>query len=45
MLDPCEDENDDMADEEASLGPDSVQRDDSSESDSEVRLFIACFIQ
>ncbi|XP_016647049.1 PREDICTED: uncharacterized protein LOC103322127 [Prunus mume] len=36
VLDPCEDENDDIQDDEVSLGADSMQRDDSSESDSEV---------
>ncbi|ESR51273.1 hypothetical protein CICLE_v10033677mg, partial [Citrus x clementina] len=33
VLDPCEDENDDMQDDEVSLGADSVQRDESSDSD------------
>ncbi|VVA20018.1 PREDICTED: HORMA [Prunus dulcis] len=36
VLDPCEDENDDIQDDEVSLGADSMQRDDYSESDSEV---------
>ncbi|KAI8526848.1 hypothetical protein RHMOL_Rhmol12G0029100 [Rhododendron molle] len=36
VLDPCEDENDDIQDDEVSLGADSVQRDENSESDSEV---------
>ena len=36
VLDPCEDENDDIQDDAVSLGADSTQRDDSSESDSEV---------
>ncbi|TXG56054.1 hypothetical protein EZV62_017367 [Acer yangbiense] len=36
VLDPCEDDNDDMQDDEVSLGADSVQRDGSSESDTEV---------
>ncbi|CAK9144303.1 unnamed protein product [Ilex paraguariensis] len=36
VLDPCEDENDDNQDEDVSLGADSVQRDEDSESDSEV---------
>ncbi|KAM7250677.1 hypothetical protein ACFE04_022560 [Oxalis oulophora] len=37
VLDPCEDENDDIQDDEVSLGADSVQRDDSSsDSDCEV---------
>ena len=38
MLDPCEDENDDNQDDEVSLGADSMQMDDSSETDSEVKL-------
>ncbi|KAK2636789.1 hypothetical protein Ddye_031581 [Dipteronia dyeriana] len=36
VLDPCEDDNDDMQDDEVSLGTDSVQKDGSSESDTEV---------
>ncbi|KAF7123223.1 hypothetical protein RHSIM_Rhsim12G0026000 [Rhododendron simsii] len=36
VLDPCEDENDDIQDDSVSLGADSVQRDEYSESDSEV---------
>lgn len=36
VLDPCEDGNDDIEDDEFSLGADSEQRDDSSESDNEV---------
>ncbi|XVE85318.1 hypothetical protein DITRI_Ditri17bG0082100 [Diplodiscus trichospermus] len=36
VLDPCGDENDDIQDDEARLGADSVQRDESSDSDSEV---------
>ncbi|PIA37969.1 hypothetical protein AQUCO_02900074v1 [Aquilegia coerulea] len=37
ILDPCEDENDDLqGDDEVSLGAESLQRDDSSDSDSEV---------
>ncbi|GMI75122.1 ASYNAPTIC 1 [Hibiscus trionum] len=36
VLDPCGDENDDIQDEEVSLGVDSVQRDESSDSDGEV---------
>lgn len=40
VLDPCEDENDDIQDDEVSLGADSMQRDDSSESDSEVKLML-----
>lgn len=36
MLDPCEDENEDIQDDEMSLGADSVQKDDSSDFDSEV---------
>ncbi|KAH8522497.1 hypothetical protein H0E87_003221 [Populus deltoides] len=35
VLDPCEDGNDDIEDDEFSLGADSEQRDDSSESDNE----------
>lgn len=37
VLDPCGDENDDSQDDEVSLGGDSMQRDDYSESDSEVK--------
>ncbi|KAK9267531.1 hypothetical protein L1049_009959 [Liquidambar formosana] len=36
VLDPCEDENDDIQDDDVSLGADSVQREEYSESDSEV---------
>lgn len=36
VLDPCGDENDDIQDDEVSLGADSVQRYESSDSDSEV---------
>ncbi|KAA8533309.1 hypothetical protein F0562_033158 [Nyssa sinensis] len=36
VLDPCEDDNDDIQDDDVSLGADSVQRDEYSESDSEV---------
>jgi hypothetical protein len=36
VLDPCEDENEDIQDDEVSLGADSVLRDYNSESDSEV---------
>ncbi|KAG6781431.1 hypothetical protein POTOM_014334 [Populus tomentosa] len=36
VLDPCEDENDDMEDDEVSLGADSVERDGYSESGTEV---------
>ncbi|XP_021294471.1 meiosis-specific protein ASY1 isoform X2 [Herrania umbratica] len=36
VLDPCGDENDDIQDDEVSLGANSVQRDESSDSDSEV---------
>ncbi|XP_021630541.1 meiosis-specific protein ASY1 isoform X3 [Manihot esculenta] len=36
VLDPCDDENDDMEEDEVSLGADSLQKDNSSESDSEV---------
>ncbi|KAM0984382.1 hypothetical protein ACFX14_011940 [Malus domestica] len=35
ILDPCEDENDDIQDDEVSLGADSMQRDDYSGSDSD----------
>ncbi|KAI8003669.1 hypothetical protein LOK49_LG08G03454 [Camellia lanceoleosa] len=38
MLDPCEDENDDIQDDDVSLGADFVQRDEHSESISEVRI-------
>lgn len=37
VLDPCGDENDDIEDEEVSLCVDSVQRDESSDSDTEVK--------
>lgn len=37
MLDPCEDDNEENNDDSVSLGADSVQRDDTSESGSEVR--------
>lgn len=37
MLDPCEEDNDDMQDDEVSLGADSVQREGPSESDTEVK--------
>ena len=37
VLDPCEDENDDIQEEDVSLGADSVRRDES-ESDSEVKF-------
>ncbi|KAM7464743.1 hypothetical protein LguiA_032864 [Lonicera macranthoides] len=36
VLDPCEDENDDIHNDDVSLGADSVQRDDDTKSDSEV---------
>ncbi|ESQ28572.1 hypothetical protein EUTSA_v10018311mg [Eutrema salsugineum] len=36
VLDPCEDENDDMQDDGKSTGPDSVQDDQPSDSDSEI---------
>ncbi|KAI7988618.1 Meiosis-specific protein ASY1 [Camellia lanceoleosa] len=36
VLDPCEDENDDLQDNDVSLGVDFVQRDEHSESDSEI---------
>lgn len=39
MLDPCEEENDDIQDDEVCLGDDSVQRDEYSESDSEVMCY------
>ncbi|XP_044490651.1 meiosis-specific protein ASY1 isoform X2 [Mangifera indica] len=38
VLDPCEDENDDMQDDEVSLGGDSFRREESSDSDSEDNL-------
>ncbi|CAL5420281.1 unnamed protein product [Camellia sinensis] len=38
MLDPCEDENDDIQDDDVSLGADFVQRDEHSESVSESEL-------
>ncbi|XP_068328010.1 meiosis-specific protein ASY1-like [Pyrus communis] len=38
ILDPCEDENDDIQDDEVSLGADSMQGDDYSESDSDSEL-------
>ena len=44
MLDPCEDENEDIQDDDASLGTDSVQRDGSSESDSEVTASCLLFL-
>ena len=44
MLDPCEDENEDIQDDDASLGADSVQRDGSSESDSEVTANCLLFL-
>ena len=40
VLDPCEDENDDIQEDEVSLGADSMQRDDSSECDCEVKLML-----
>ena len=42
VLDPCEDENDDIEDDGLSLGADSEQRDDSTESDNEVNLQYSC---
>lgn len=44
MLDPCEDENEDIQDDEVSLGADSLQRDEFSDSDSGVSLLklLAC---
>lgn len=45
MLDPCEDENDDIHNDDVSLGADSVQRDDDTESDSEVKCpYCFCFV-
>lgn len=38
MLDPCEDENNEMEEDGISIGADSGQNDESSESDSEVNL-------
>lgn len=43
MLDPCEDENDDMQEDEVSLGADTAQRDESTDSDSEVKLCLALY--
>ena len=43
VLDPCEDENDDMEDDEVSLGADSVERDGYSESGTEVNLITILF--
>lgn len=43
VLDPCEDENEDIQNDDVSLGADSVQRDEYSESDSEVTSNI-CFL-
>ena len=40
VLDPCEDENEDVQDDEVSLGGDSVQMADDSNSDSEVSWWI-----
>ncbi|CAL5361920.1 unnamed protein product [Camellia sinensis] len=40
MLDPCEDENDDIQDDDVSLGADFVQRDEHSESVSEYNQYI-----
>lgn len=36
VLDPCEDENDDIQNDDVSLGADSVERDEDTESDNEV---------
>lgn len=36
VLDPCEDENDDIQNDDISLGADSVERDEDTESDNEV---------
>ncbi|KAI8005683.1 Meiosis-specific protein ASY1 [Camellia lanceoleosa] len=44
VLDPCEDENDDIQDDDVSLEADSVERDEHSESDSEV-LFITRILE
>ncbi|KAJ0038990.1 hypothetical protein Pint_23724 [Pistacia integerrima] len=41
VLDPCEDENDDMQDDEVSLGGDSLEREESSDSDSERQSVIS----
>ena len=38
VLDPCEDENEDIQDDQVSLGADSVQRAEYSDSDSEVYI-------
>lgn len=44
MLDPCEDENDDMQDDAKNTGPDSVHDDQPSDSDSEVnKVFISSY--
>lgn len=40
VLDPCEDENDDMQDDGKSTGPNSVHDDQPSDSDSEVNKVI-----
>jgi len=47
VLDPCEDENDDMQDDGKSIGPDSVHDDQPSDSDSEVNKvsnLLICFL-
>lgn len=47
VLDPCEDENDDMQDDGKSIGPDSVHDDQPSDSDSEVNKvsnLLICFV-
>ena len=46
MLDPCEDDNEVNNDDSVSLGADSVENDDASDSGSEVRLilFLVCLI-
>lgn len=46
MLDPCEDDNEVNNDDSVSLGADSVENDDTSDSGSEVRLilFLICLI-
>lgn len=42
VLDPCEDENDDMQDDGKSIGPDSVYDDQPSDSESEVKKVFIC---
>lgn len=43
VLDPCEDENNDNQDDDASLGADSLKRDGGSESDSDVIIYLQHF--